>query len=161
PLSNPRGAARFRKDLAGVGHRPLDELLGTLVVFEHNTAVQTRQLYSARHDRAQHRLEIECPADRPPDFRQSRELSDRARQIVGPCPELAEKPGVLDRDYSLVREGRHQLDLLVCEWAYLLAPNEEGTNGLTLAKHWDTEHRSITRNALRLRPLIFRVEEDV
>ena len=115
PLADPRRAPRFGEGAAGLGRRPLDELLGALVVLEDHAAVQPRQLDGPRHDRGQHRLEIERGADRAADLAQRRELLDRARQLLRPRLQLLEQADVLDGDDGLVGEGLEQRDLLVGE----------------------------------------------
>ena len=55
-------------------------------------------------------------------------LLQRFGEIVGALAQLVEQPRVLDGDDGLGSEVLHQCDLLVGEWAYLLAIDCEGSD---------------------------------
>ena len=76
PLPNPRGTPSFRQGSRALGRRPLDELLGGLLVLEHHAAIQPRQLNRAGDDGGQHGLEIQRGADGASDLAEGRELVD-------------------------------------------------------------------------------------
>ena len=65
-----------------------------------------------------HVLQVQAGADRPAD------LAERL-QLLDAVLELLEESGVLDGDDRLVREGLHQLDLLVRERLDLTPTEEE------------------------------------
>ena len=56
-------------------------------------------------------------------------------QIVGALAQLVEQPRVLDGDDGLGGEVLNQLDLLVGEWTYLLAIDDEGADQLVVLEH--------------------------
>ena len=69
-------------------------------------------------------------------------LLQRLAQIVGALAQLVEQAGVLDGDDRLRGEILDQLDLLVGEWADLLAVNDDRADQLVLLEH---RHRSSVR----------------
>ena len=79
PSPNPGRPAGFGKGSARLSGRPVDELVGAVVILEHHAAVQPRQVDGARNDGGQHCLQIERGADSAPDLAQRRELFDRLR----------------------------------------------------------------------------------
>src|SRR6266536_3490174 len=89
-------------------------------------------------ERVEDRLQIECRA--ADDFEH---VSGRGL-LLERFPQLVQQPGVLDRDNRLVREALDQLDLLVGEWAHLLAVYGYRPGELMLLKQWDREHSPIS-----------------
>src|SRR6516164_9794559 len=63
-------------------------------------------------------------------------------QLLRSLAQFVQKPGVLDRDYSLGSKIRDQLNLLVSKWAYLLAIDTDRANQFALLKHWHIEKTS-------------------
>jgi len=68
-------------------------------------------------------------------------LLQRLAQIIGALAKLVEQAGVLNRDNSLSGEVLDQLDLLVGEWADLLAIDDNAANQLILLEHWHLNER--------------------
>jgi hypothetical protein len=103
----------------------LDELLGALVVLEHHAPIQRRQLNGPRHDGGQHRLEIECGADRLTDLAERLKLADRAAEFLRSRLQLGQQAGVLDGNDGLVGEGLEERDLVVSEPAGFAAAHRD------------------------------------
>jgi hypothetical protein len=133
PLADPGGTSGLGEGSAGLGRRPVDELLGGLVVLEDHTPIEPRELDRAGYDGGQHGSQIEGGADRAADLAERGELLDRPGQVGGPGAQLLEQTDVLDRDHRLVREGVQQLDLLVGERSGLTAAKLEGADRRALA----------------------------
>ncbi len=60
--------------------------------------------------------------------------------------QFAEQPRVLDGDNGLGGEVRHQLDLLVGEWAHFLAVDADGADQFAVLEHRHVEQRSRAAN---------------
>src|SRR5438105_4472907 len=75
------------------------------------TAVGACQRGRVGDDGVEHRRRVEAGADRAADLGQRAQLLDRAPERVGPLAQLADQPGILDRDHRLVRERPDELDL--------------------------------------------------
>ena len=77
-------------------------------------------------------------------------LLQRLAEIVGALAQFVKQPRVLDSDYSLRGEVLHQLDLLLSEWAHLLAVDGDGADQIVFLEHW---HDEISASAGRLHEL--------
>ena len=62
-------------------------------------------------------------------------LLKRLRKIACALTQFVEQPRILDSDDGLSSEVLNQLDLLVGEWAHLLAVDENGADQLVVLKH--------------------------
>src|SRR5215471_16519311 len=93
------------------------------------------QSSSGLDQRLQHRLEIE---DRAADVFQY--VGGRSL-LLQRLAQFVEQAGILDGDDSLGGEVLDQLDLLVGEWANLLAIDRNGTDQLGFLEHRDDEER--------------------
>ena len=71
-------------------------------------------------------------------------LLQRLAQIIGALAKLVEQAGVLNRDNRLSGEVLDQLDLLVGEWADLLAVDKDCADQLIVLKHRHADEGSRT-----------------
>src|SRR5262249_57393070 len=90
---------------------PQPELLTGFVVLPDGAAGGPGDLHRPSDDGPEHRLKIERRAQGTADLPKRRQLVNRARQIGGPCLELAQQPRVLDGDYGLICEGLQEFDV--------------------------------------------------
>src|SRR5262249_5869345 len=128
--------------------------LAGLVVLEDRPAIEPGELDGARHDRGEHRFEVEGGADGPAYLAERRQLLHRARQVARARLQLAKETGVLDSDYGLVREGVHELDLRGRERLHLAPPAYDHTDGGVVSEHRDAHDRPIAHDLLnRAAPL--------
>src|SRR6516162_1135257 len=97
-------------------------------IFQHGLEHRLQLARRARND-AQH-------------FRGSGLLFQRLAKIGGALVQLVEQAGVLYRDNGLSGEVLDQLDLLVGEWADLLAIDDNAANQLILLEHWHLNERA-------------------
>ena len=67
-------------------------------------------------------------------------LLQRLGQLARARLHLVEQPHVLDRDHRLVGEGGDELDLLIGEWAYRLALQDDHADGCSFAQQRNTQH---------------------
>src|SRR4030095_8844423 len=132
----PRGSA-------GVGGRPLDELLGALIVLEHYPSIERRELDSPRDDGGQHRLEIERGADRLTNLPERLKLADRATEFPRSHLQLGQQAGVLDGNHGLVCEGLEERDLVGGEAAGLAPGHRNGPGRLVLTEQWHYDPASV------------------
>ena len=72
-----------------------------------------RKLHRLRHDGVQHHFEIERGIDGLRGFAERAQFLDRAGQLVGARPQLAEQPRVLDGDHGLCGEAFHESNLFI------------------------------------------------
>src|SRR5262245_50817528 len=63
-------------------------------------------------------------------------------QLRRSLAQLAQKPGVLDRDHSLSGKIRDQLNLLVGKWTHLLSIDTNRANQFAFLEHWHIEKTS-------------------
>ena len=73
------------------------------------------------------------------DLRSRRLLLQCLAKIAGALAQLVEQPRVLDGDDGLIGEVLDERDLLLGEWADLLAINGDRTDQLVLLEHGDHE----------------------
>src|SRR5262245_58492169 len=74
---------------------------------------------------------------------------------------LLKQPSVLDGNHCLVGEGRHQLDLLFCEWLNGLAQQHDDADLVTVPEQGHSQDGSETASALRLIKCIVGISENV
>jgi hypothetical protein len=89
-------------------------------------------------------LQVQRRANRLANLPEGLQLLHRPGQLVRPRLHLLEQADVLDGDHRLVRERRHQLDLLVGEGPDLLLPDNNHSNEGPLPEHGDPQYRSQT-----------------
>jgi hypothetical protein len=88
-----------------------------------------------------HRLKLAWrPADHLENLRRRGLLLQGLGKIIGALAQLVEQARVLDGDDGLIGEAREQLDLLVGEWADLLAVHN-GPDQLIFLEHWHRQAR--------------------
>ncbi len=91
-----------------------------------------------------HRLKLAWrPADHPENLGRRGLLLQGLGKIIGALAQLVEQARVLDGDDGLIGEAREQLDLLVGEWAGLLAVDHNGPDQLVVLEHRDREYGAI------------------
>ena len=88
------------------------EGFGRRVVLVHGAGIGPGKLAGPSHDGLEHRVQIECGAERSADLAKCPKLAYRARQLGRPRSQFVEQAHVLDRDHRLVSEGLEQRDLL-------------------------------------------------
>src|SRR5262249_51471016 len=71
-------------------------------------------------------------------------LLQRFTQLARACLHLIEQPHVLNRDYRLIGEGGHQLDLLVVEWLNFGLQNGDDTAKNSFAEHRNCQYGAVT-----------------
>src|SRR5262249_6688516 len=85
----------------------------------------------------EHRLQLAGrTADNLQHLRGRGLLLQRFTEVVGALTQLVKEPRILDGDDGLGGEVLDQLDLLVGEWAHLLAIHANRANEFTFLKHW-------------------------
>ena len=94
-----------------------------------------RELRRLGDDRVQHGLPVERGVDRLADLAERAQLLDRLRQRGRAVAQFVEQPDILDGDDGLAREIGDQLDLLLAEWAHLLAVDGDRPDQLVLLEH--------------------------
>ena len=88
-------------------------------------------------------------------------LLERFGQLLRARLHLVEQPHVLNRDDRLIREGRHQLDLLVRERPQRAARQDDHADRSSFPQQWNPEHAAEGRDFLKLGQFIFRIGEDI
>src|SRR3974377_1900719 len=113
-------------------HIACDAWIGFALRPVNRCAVRITQARSRLDQRIQHRLKVESrAADDFEDIGSGCLLLQRFGEVVSALAQLVEQPGVLDRDDGLSGENLYQFNLLVQEWAYPLAIQNNATRKRT------------------------------
>ncbi len=154
---DPDPTQRTDQLVARAGARAQHELLGIRLELEDRAAVRSRELGRARDDRRQDLVEIEGRAHRLADLAERAELVDRSRQLRAALLELLEELDVPDRDRTLGRERRDELDPLLVERIDPRAPERDHSQHAVVGQHRHAEHRAEAAELACPRPLVPRI----
>ena len=97
------------------------------------------QLDCIRHDRRQHRLQIQRRVHRARHLAEGAQLGDRAFELAGLCLQRIQQPRVLDRDRRLLGEVLDPGDLPLIEGLNLIAIDAEKPDELALPEQRHVE----------------------
>src|SRR5262249_43459224 len=91
-------------------------------------------------------------ADHAQDLSSRRLLLKTFAQLSRSIPQLGQQPRVLDRDNRLAREVRNERDLLVGEWAGVMAMYGDDADELVLLEHRTSYYGANTGELNRRNP---------